>query len=654
MPCLRFFQTALWVLFSFFLAHPTQAQPDPITFGQLEPQYLTAAPFAADTAAAAVILCNYGKSSIVREDAQKVQLRFDRITRIKILKKAGFDWAKVEVLLRHGMPGQTEQVTELRGLTYNLVAGKVTQDKLVASSAFLEKVTDQYSLYKFALPNVREGSVIEFSYSLLSDYVIRFRGWQFQTSIPTRWSEYRAVIPHRFNYKMFVQRTQPLAIEERADEQGLLPRYRWAMQNVPALRREPYMTTTADYVDELSFELADHARNGITDTWEHIDALLLRHEEFGHELGQTAFLKTDVARLPAATPTNAHQRLAAVRTLITSAVRCNDQPGLLVSEPLRRSYQETHQGNAATVNLLLVAALRAAGFVANPLLLSTRSHGRVQLGTPQLSQFNYVVAHVQLPDGEEVLLDATNPQLPYDLLPNECLNQQGRLLGERAGTSRWVAVKPRHRHVQLRRVQLRLAPDGAYSGETHDELAGYAGAEAREFLVQGGEQKFVKNLNRYRPTMTVSNAVIANRDSAQLPLSVDYRFGLEAESDRPLDVIYLSPLRDFGPGRNPFLAESRLYPVDFGTGQEETLLVTLTLPPGYTLVAVPKSKAVDLPDNGGRFACSVTATGNTLQLSSRLTLRKPVYAAAEYAQLRELHQQMLEKQAEKLKIRKQR
>jgi hypothetical protein len=634
------------------LSTAAQAQPDPITFGQLEPQYLTAAPFAADTAAEAVVLCDYGKTTIVRDDAAKVQLRFDRITRIKILKKSGFDWAKVEVLLLHASPGLNEQVTELRGLTYNLVAGKVTQDKLVPASAFLEKVTDQYSLYKFALPNAREGSVIEFSYSLVSDYVMRFRGWEFQRSIPTRWSEYRAATPHRFNYKMFVQRTQPLAVEERANEQSLLPRYRWAMKDVPALRREPYMTTPNDYINELTFELADHALQGITHSWEQIDDLLLSHEDFGQQLSQTGFLKAEVARLPAAVADNAPQRLAAARNLIISKVKFTGEPDMLVNEPLRRSYQETHRGSAATVNLLLVGALRAAGFAANPVLLSTRSHGKVQLNTPQLTQFNYVVAHVKLADGEEVLLDATNPQLPYDLLPEECLNQQGRLLGERAGASRWVEVKPRHRHVQLQRVQLRLTPEGALQGEVQEEYAGYAGAEVREELTQGGEKKFGQNLSRQHPTLNLTKLAITNRDSAQQPLRVGYAFAQPAENTKPFDVLYLSPLHDFGLVHNPFQAESRLYPVDFGMAREETLLVTLTLPPGYALAALPKSKAVDLPDNSGRFACSATANGNTVQLTSRLTLRKPVYAAAEYGQLRELYQQLLEKQAEKLEIRK--
>jgi hypothetical protein len=41
----------LWMSILLLISGHAQAQPDPITFGQLEAQYLTAAPFVADTAA---------------------------------------------------------------------------------------------------------------------------------------------------------------------------------------------------------------------------------------------------------------------------------------------------------------------------------------------------------------------------------------------------------------------------------------------------------------------------------------------------------------------------------------------------------------------------------------------------------------------------
>jgi hypothetical protein len=631
---------------------PALAQSEPIKLGQLDPQYLSAAPFAADSAAAAVVLCDFGKTTIVSEGADRSQLRFDRTTRIKILKKSGFDWARVEVLLRHEHPGYTERIIELKGFTYNLVNHQVVQQPLTAEGVFTEKVSAFHSLHKFALPNVREGSVIEFSYSILSDYLLNFRGWQFQSSIPVRWSEYRAAIPHRFTYKMFLQSKQALAADEKTDQHGMLPRYRWAMRDVPALQPEPYMTTTDDYVDELTFELADYSGRDITRSWEQIDEFILTNPEIGGQLDQYNFLKPDLARLPVPTLSNDRQRIAAVRALVCAAVKCTGGPGLQSSPSLRKTYLETHQGTTTDVNLLLIMALRGAGFPANPVLLSTRSHGQARPTYPLLNQFNYVAAHVQLPAGQELVLDASDPQLPYDMLPEHCLNQQGRLVLARPLSSRWVGLRPRYRHTHLQQVQLRLAADGALSGQAHEEYAGYAGASARAELQQLGDQKFSARLSRQRAGRNVAALTIADRDSVLKPLAVDYTFTVPAESKTPLDLIYLSPLRDFGITHNPFRADSRTFPVDFGMAQEETLLVTLTLPAGYELAELPKSKAVELPDNGGSFLCSVTATGPMVQLTSRVLLRKPVYTPAEYGQLRELYRLLLAKQAEKLVVRK--
>ena len=67
---------------------------------------------------------------------------------------------------------------------------------------------------------------------------------------------------------------------------------------------------------------------------------------------------------------------------------------------------------------------------------------------------------------------------------------------------------------------------------------------------------------------------------------------------------------------------------------------------------LPKPAIVDLPDGGGRYQLRVAATGAEVQLVSRLSLRKAVYAAEEYAPLRELYRLMLVKQAEKLVIKK--
>ena len=125
-----------------------------------------------------------------------------------------------------------------------------------------------------------------------------------------------------------------------------------------------------------------------------------------------------------------------------------------------------------------------------------------------------------------------------------------------------------------------------------------------------------------------------------------------ADDAATADLLYLSPLRSFTSEQNPFRHEDRTFPVDFGAGQDETLLVTLTLPAGYELAELPKAAVVELPDGGGRYLYSIANTGSTVQLTSRMSLRKPIYAAADYQNLREFYRLMLTKQAEKLVIKK--
>lgn len=633
-------------------AATVHAQPDPLKFGQLEAKYLTAAPFVADSAAPAVVLCDYGQARIGANLNERQRVRFTRTTRIKILSKAGLEWANVEVLLRHESPGYAEQLLNLRGFTHNLVNGQPVREPLATAGIFTDKVSAQYTLKKFALPNVRVGSVVEFSYTIESDYLLNFRSWRFQERIPVRWSEFRAEMPYQFNYKMFGQYTRPLAVDEHSSPQDLLPHFRWAMRDVPPLLEEPFMTTPDDYANELTFELANYYDRDITRSWAQIDRDLLLDPDMGQQLDQTGFLKADLANLPPVTATNGPERLAAVRELVLKAVRCTGQPGYYASGSLRKIYQEAHRGTVADANLLLVAALRGAGFAANPVLLSTRHHGRVRASLPQLSQFNYVAAHVALPDGQSLVLDATDPLLPYDMLPVRCLNQQGRLLRPKPDTSRWLPIAPRHRYTHLRQVQLRLTADNHLSGQLHDEYAGYAGAAERSEMQQAGDKKYAAALASQYPGWEVGPPTIANRDSVQRPLKVDYAFRQPLTGDAGASLIYLSPLRDFGLAVNPFKAETRVSPVDFGYAQDETLVVSLTLPAGYEVAELPAAKDLALPGNGGRYGCSATATATTVQLSSHLTLRKPVYPAAEYAALRELYRLLLAKQAEKLVLKK--
>jgi hypothetical protein len=651
----------------------------PLKFGQPDPADFEAKNFVADSGAAAVVLCDYGVAQF-SSPAGRLGMTTLRTTRIKILKKAGYDYATVEVPL-YRREDQAERLSSLKGFTYLRGAdGKITTTKLDAGSTFEEKRTSNWTVQKFTLPNVQEGAVIEYSYLVTSTFLDNYQDWTFQRDIPTRWSEYRTSIPQVYHYRTLYRGYAALDVNEASvGSVSLLltnhldsgagagaglavgstgvsmttEQHRWVIKNLPAFRAEPFSTTANDYLPRMTFELVgvqwpDQKYQDLTDSWTRKNKVLLGYDNFGKAFQDSRFLREAVQPLVARYPDPA-ARAAAVRQLVMQAVKYDGTNRYSASGRLKRSY-ELHRGTAADVNLLLIAALREAGLPVEPVLLSTRSHGAVSKDYALLEQFNYVVALVPLPDQKELLLDATEPLLPAGVLPTRCLNQAGHTVPD-TGEGRWVSLVPSQRHNHYQEISLNLDAQGALSGTVREEHGGYAGLEAREKLASLGEKKYVSTLVAAHPGWEVPTYAFGKQTEASESLVLNYELRQPGTAGAATEL-YLKPMAYFSESRNPFEAEQRRYPVDMGMMQQEIIRLTLTLPAGY-VAELPKPVNLALPDNGGRYLYSATsATPGTVQLVSRLVLDKPLYSAAEYHALRELYRLALAKQAEALVIKK--
>jgi hypothetical protein len=651
----------------------------PLKFGQPDPADFEAKNFEADSGAVAVVLCDYGVAQF-SSPAGRLGMTTLRTTRLKILKKAGYDYATVEVPLYH-RENQAERLSGLRGFTYLRGAdGKITTTKLDAASTFEEKRSSNWTVQKFTLPNVQEGAVIEYSYLVTSTFLDNYQDWTFQRDIPTRWSEYRTSIPQVYHYRTLYRGYAALAVNEASvgsvsltltkhldsgagagvgmdvGSVGLAmttEQHRWVIKDLPAFRAEPYSTTPNDYLPRMTFELVgvqwpDEKYQDLTDSWARKNKVLLGYDTFGKAFQDSKFLREAVQPLVAQHPDPA-ARAAAVRQLVLQAVKYDGTNRYSASGPLKRSY-EMHRGTAADVNLLLIAALREAGLPAEPVLLSTRSHGAVSKEYALLEQFNYVVALVPLPGPKELLLDATEPLLPAGVLPTRCLNQAGHTVPD-TGEGRWVSLTPSQRHNRYQEINLTLNAQGALSGTVREEHSGYAGLEAREKLQQLGEKKYMSTLAAAHPGWEVPSYSFSKQTDMNESLVLSYELRQPGTAGAATEL-YINPVAYFGESRNPFQVEQRSYPVDMGMMQQEIVRLTLTLPAGY-VAELPKPLNLVLPDNGGRYLYSATSpTPGTVQFMSRLVLDKPIYSAAEYHALRELYRQVLAKQAEALVIKK--
>src|SRR5688572_25223738 len=175
-------------------------QKPPIKFGEVPEQALAMKSYPADSTAEAVVLADYGTSMISYSVQTGFELIFERTRRIKVLTEAGKKWADFTIQLYRDNDN-SEKVSGIKGVTVNLENGKAVETKLKNDAVFKEKYSKNLELVKATLPNVKVGSVIDITYRIRSDFLFNFQDWEFQTTIPTVLSEYRAAIPEYFTYE---------------------------------------------------------------------------------------------------------------------------------------------------------------------------------------------------------------------------------------------------------------------------------------------------------------------------------------------------------------------------------------------------------------------------------------------------------------------
>ena len=642
-----------------FAQKPANLAPA-VKFGSISPTQFAYS--LEDTTAEAVVLYDYAEVTFF-VNANDIWINSRYHIRKQIRKKSAYNLATVQLSARRGKAGQHELVTDFDGYTYNLVDGNVSIDRLTKSGHFTERVSDQYWLEKYSLPNVREGSIIEYEYTIQTPFSVSHtpRTWYFQQKIPVKWSEYRITIPDYFYYKVLQSGYIAMAVNEnKAANVDLFPghngtpasAYRFAMKDIPAFHEESYMTTEDDYLAKIEFELARYQGPDlhITDlsvSWETLDKTLLGDADFGGQLKRGGFLSETAKTILAQHP-DTLSRITAAYDFVRRTIKWNEEAGLW-SRNIKKVFEDK-KGDAADINLLLIALLREMNMDANPVILSTRAHGQINESYPLIRKFNYVVAQVSVA-GKDMLLDATNPYLMLGMLPTHCLNGTGRLV--HPTKSRFISLQPAERDTETKTAVFTLTDEGEIAGTLQHTHIGYSAWSAREQAATQGKKKYIETIQKKRPAWQIEKTDFIETDQQGRAFTVDYTITIPEACSRAGDRLYLSPMLTEAHTENPFKEAERLYPVDFGVLIEETFIATYTLPKGFEVEEMPKSAIVSLPENGGRFTYQVGVNNeNKLQIVSRIQLRRTRYFAGEYTTVRELFSRIVAKHAEQVVLKR--
>jgi hypothetical protein len=636
------------------------AQKKEFKFGKIAPEEFAIKATGLDSAAAAIKIFDVG-NCYFQITSSGFSYVFERHFRYKVLNKNGYDYANYSVPLYRGSGGAREDLYGLEAATYNMIDGKMVASKISKDAKFTESFNKNYSFKKFALPNVKEGSILEYKYSIKSDFIFNLRGWSFQSDVPTLYTEYNVTIPDYLIYKrnvsgiLPINQTKHVAVNDNVSGNQSAMEDQFVMTNVPALKEEAYITTLDDYRPSIDFELTATRFPGemykdFTGTWPKIVNSLVNEENFGSFIGKNSYAKTVLPDILKGEKDTLNM-VKLIYNYVKQNLKWDDGYSVYTSVTNPKNVFEKKTGNSADINLSLVNLLKEAKITAIPALVSTRENG-THPGYPILSKFNNVIVSVWV-NNKNMLLDATNKDLEMGMVSYQNLNHQALLVNLSSVTSRWITTEPVKSSERNFIYNLSLDKENKLKGTLSQYSKGYSALKTRNnYKKATNEAEFIKDFKKEKTGLQLANYKIINLDNYDELLTENMEVVIEDNVEEAGNLVYFTPLLFEKTKENPFKHDKRDFPVDFAYPTKEIYRITVAFPEEYDIDKLPTGGIYKIPNNKGTFTINFLTEGKTLMVKSVIDIAQSFYTPEEYFELKELFKSIVQKHAEQIVFKK--
>ncbi len=642
------------IVFYGFLFHSTNCYSQTsLPFGNIKIDDLKNKPYEPDPGADAIVLSDIAVAGL-GYDSRGFFVEMERDVRIKIVNSDGFGYADITLPFR-----KDEKITKYKASTFNLKNGEKIETPVTKEAFIIEKTGESRQSLKFSFPDVHEGSIIEYTYRMrlgsYSKYI--FVPWKFQREIPVAFSSLTVEYPESFVYKYVLSgNLNSIRSESARGNKRFLDDYvqtnilRWTANDVPAFKAEPYIIGRNDLVSRITFELArvelpDISKQEITPSYNNLTEELMKRSDFGTPL--EANLKSLTKTIIGNEKDN-RAKLLLIHRYITSNIMWDGEEDFITSAPLRKILQKG-KGNSADINILLIAMARAAGLSAEPVILSTRSNGSLNVLSALITQFNYVVARINI-EGEYYLVDATDPMRPFNELPFNCLNKTGWLCGNTK--SDFVELDNKEINSLSQNITLVPEKDGSIWGKLENIYKGYEASSLRKQIRLESEEGYSDLVKSNNPEAQISEFKLGSVKDIGSEVKESYSFKIIDGSHLTQNELIIKPYQLNTAVYNPFYLSERKYPVDFGCPQVESFTLSLTIPEGYSLDMKPDDSSITLGKDGGSFKFTCEQSGNLIKISSLFKIDKIAFAVSEYKDIQSFYLKVQQKQSEYIVLKK--
>lgn len=606
-----------------------------------------------DPTAEAVVIYDIGESYFANTD-EGFEVVFDRKMKVKVFTKAGIKHAEISIPY-YEENNKFELIDVLEGNTYNYENGQIKISNLSLKNTYDEKYSKNWYSKKFAMPDVKEGSIFEIHYVIRSPYLFNLRSWNFQGPIPVIHSEYTTKMIPFYEYVYSLQGTSQIdsykSYEVNSNSSPFQfieykdMAHNFILKNVPAFKDETYITSANDYLIRLNFQLAAiHYPGGnnrqIMTTWAELSKEISEDDNFGKYMNTSKKKAADLLNGIQLSQNNQKEKAEQIERFVKTNFIWNQDRDKYSSKTVKE-FLASKSGNCADINLFLTGMLSAAGLNASPVLISTRDHGKINPKYPFYNLFNYVLALVKT-DSAIFLMDATEPGSNFTEIPSNCINDKGLVIQK--DKVEWINLKSNSVSAENYNFTLTLTPENdSIRQESVFTSTGYDAIDNRK--------KFSHSYKVLKSELLGDNALpkdtITPIDLNEINKPFKIKFTKEALAESIEDKIVVNPFCNYALTENPLKQPARTYPVDITYKKSYNFQSTITVPKGFKLLAKPVEIKIDNSLVNIYYTADTQVDGY-VNIIGKYKFNKDVYGVSDYAELKKYFDVIVNKFNEKL------
>lgn len=624
-------------------------------FGKPDEAWFAEHPYAADSAVHAYVIAQKTEVEMGVWGGQLA--RVTKIRRIvRVLDAQGYDEAtfrKREFDPEYG--GGKLTIRESKAITYRMQNGNIEESEVSEKDFFKNRLTSGLSEISFSFPNVREGSVLDMELEIVGVSQLSVPYAMMQEEIPIQEIEFKFKAHEYLEFSTTTHGYFPVTAQrsqERTKDASVIGNLNvitLRASDVPALAREPFVSSLTNYAAHCKIELKSYRAPGIQDIdvasdWPRIVGNINTNRNLQEAIKGKGYYKEWAANLPSSLTTEEEKAAWALKE-VNKLMSWNGYESCYPDKKASTSV-EKREGDTGDINTLLLGLNKALGLKSYPVALSSLDNGWLVEFYPNQSSLNTMVVATEL-NGKMVYSDASSPKAILGVLPSRDLNGRGIMMKD--DTFVFVDLQDGAVAQQGLQANLLLDDDGYLSGTISYTIKGNSMMDKTEMI--DGELDVDKSQLAIDENFTLSQVkVVRERNDTYLVTA-------EVKSREPLTQLGNSLILDphilkFRTA-NPFLHESRSYPIEFQSRIIETRDVIISLPVGTKLEVPAEPLFVKTSDGKGMFRHSIKESDTGIQLSTLFAVKGLIFLPESYPEIQGLFSQSIEKEAEVLSLVKQ-